>query len=518
MLEHSIYELDDEQLKEVHDFWKKNINPYDLEQIRFWALDSLPLFPELALVTERGQLFKNARHHLEWYGILSNKLIQTEHETATPKSLVKNTIGKINKRVALEAPREHSKTTCFSVNYPLWRIAKNPNIRIILVSNTATQAESYLREVKGHIERDPVYSELFPDLIPKYPEKWTDSEIIVQRSALNLKDPTVSATGMGGTILSRRAELIIVDDILNQSNTGTQERRQKVKEWLWNVLLPVLTPDGEIVVVGTAWDADDILEDLIEKSTFDIRVRYKAIPDDTDIDPKTGKPKLLWNNLFSYEQLMQKKADDPISFYRQYQNEVHQISEAPIKQEWIHYISDPNTLPKIERIIIGVDPAVSERDMTSNAQSAIVAVGRGADGKFYVLKTSCGFWGFEKLLDETAILYWEMDMKYGIRPESVVVEDVQAQKWAIDQMRKRKNLPAIGVKPTSDKTARLRTLSPFFANDEVRLLVECKPLAIQLIGWGRERLKDLVDAFVYAMWELTAKPMARGGFGRPDMI
>ena len=530
MLKQSIYDIPDDVLTEIHNVWKIDTEPYSPAFIKEMTLEKLEYFTELGLVTEKGRLFRNNDHHIEWYKILQSELIQQfpkdrdlNEDDFSPKTLKKNVIGKVNRRICLEAPREHSKTTSFSVNYPLWRIAKDRNIRIILVSNVASQSESYLREVKGHIERDPVFQDLFGSLVPKYPDKWTDSEIIIDRDALNMKDPTVSATSVGGVILSRRADLIIVDDILNQKNTATQEQRQKLKDWFWNVLMPVLTPDGELVVVGTAWDADDLLESIIGSSTFDVRIRYKAIPNEEDINPETGNPKLLWDGLFTYDQLMAKKNDDPISFYRQYQNEVKQIAQAPIKQEWIKTMTREefnNTGVRIKKIMVAVDPAVSEDDTENNAQSALVALGRGDDDKYYVLKSRSGYWGIETLLVEVYNFYWELEKDFHVRPEKVLVEDVQAQRWLITMLRRRKNLPAEGVRPTGDKTSRLKMTAPFFSNGEVIFLEGNKQLINQIVGWGREKLKDLVDAFVYTFWDFTNRRKGAKGHNepRPDAL
>lgn len=168
------------------------------------------------------------------------------------------------------------------MNYPLSEIVRNPNIRIIIVSHTAETAEAFLREIKSHIERQDNtkimdFVKVFGNLMPNQPEKWTDRSIIVERPSLRLKDPTVSAVGSGGSILSRRADIIICDDILNQENSRTHEQREKIKEWFFNVLMPVLTPTGRLIVVGTIWDENDLYSDLMKDETFDIRLRMQAV-------------------------------------------------------------------------------------------------------------------------------------------------------------------------------------------------------------------------------------------------
>lgn len=224
--------------------------------------------------------FRNSWHHRLWYSILDDEVIQD------PKSglLIPNRIGKKNRFIMILAPRNHAKSTCFTVNYPLREIVINRNIRIVIVSSTGDNAEAFLREIKGHLEReDP--SKLFDfvkvhgSLVPQFPEKWTNNQIIVERPSLRLKDPTVSAVGAGGSILSRRADIIICDDILNQENTRTPEQRFKVKSWFNEVLRPVLVQSetSRLIVVGTKWHDQDLYSELLEDEQFDIRLKMQAI-------------------------------------------------------------------------------------------------------------------------------------------------------------------------------------------------------------------------------------------------
>jgi len=213
-----------------------------------------------ALMSEKVLGFKNAPHHKEWYDILDNNDY---------------------KKIVIAAPRSHAKSTCLSVNYPLQEIARNRNIRILIVSNALDQAQMFLREIKARITQDDNYKVYAGELMARYPEKWTDREIIVARDDLTLKDPTVSVVGMGGTILARRADIIICDDVLNQENTRTPEQRKKVKQWFYEVLLPVLEPGGRLIYIGTVWHPEDLLNELLKDPSFDFRKRYKAIISDS---------------------------------------------------------------------------------------------------------------------------------------------------------------------------------------------------------------------------------------------
>ena len=229
----------------------------------------------------------------------------------------------------LEAPRSHSKTTTFTVNYSLWEIARNRNIRIVIVSNSYTQSTSFLREITSHIERNERLKEVYGKIMPDNPTRWTAADIIVDRSNAKLKDPTVSATSIGGSVLARRADIIISDDILDDSNTRTLEQRKKTEDWFWKVLLPVLEPTGRLVVVGTAWNVEDLYEKLLKSNEFSVRKKYKAIIDE-------DKKEVMWKSRWSYETLMKLKgAMGSLAFNQAYQNEALSAEDAVFKSEWL---------------------------------------------------------------------------------------------------------------------------------------------------------------------------------------
>ena len=195
--------------------------------------------------------YDNGDHHREWYDILQNRLM-TSPDGDMDSPLIQSPIGFVHRRIALFAPRNHAKSTAFTVNYSLWQVGNRPNVRILIVSSTSTQAESFLREIKSTIEKNKhyrrVFGKLFPEDVKNPNEKWTSKEIIVRRTATH-KDPTVAAVGAGGAILSKRADIIICDDILSVENTRTAEQRDKIRLWFRDVLMPVLEPDGLLINV-----------------------------------------------------------------------------------------------------------------------------------------------------------------------------------------------------------------------------------------------------------------------------
>jgi hypothetical protein len=347
---------------------------------------------DFSLFVEHVLGFENGRHHYEWQQLLANRAVQ---EGKKMRILRPDEPSVKNKKIMVEAPRGHSKSTTFSVNYPLWKIAVDRNIRIIIVSKSASQAESFVREIQGHIERNIDYQEWAGDLIPDESVKWTQSEFIVKRDNYRLKDPTVSATSVSGVLLSKRADIIICDDILNIGNTRTSDQRDKTREWFFDVLMPVLEPGGQLIVVGTAWNSEDLYQELLKDTTFDVKMVYDAI-----LDEKKGQ--VLWPDKWTWDLLMERKeSSGTLSFNRAYRNKVTSAEDQVFQPEWLEDAKSGNRqlIRHLDyskwdlgamTVTGGMDLAISMRDGADD--SAIAIIGRTKTGVKIPLWLEMGKW------------------------------------------------------------------------------------------------------------------------------
>lgn len=228
--------------------------------------------------------FTNNWHHLLFYDILSDEVFQMEDKKLYPpfKNFVingKSTYVKKreNKRVLILSPRFSAKSTIISFIYPLFLICTNPNIRILVVSANEDIATSFVRQVLHQLENNEKLLHDFHYLIPKKYSKWGEKAFIVKRDTIE-KDPTMSAAGILGKIVSKRADVIILDDIIDLETSRTQNQRKKVIEWFDNVLYPILEPQkGRIIIVGTSWFKGDLYDTIYSERDMDIKIKLKAI-------------------------------------------------------------------------------------------------------------------------------------------------------------------------------------------------------------------------------------------------
>jgi hypothetical protein len=197
-------------------------------------------------------------------------------------------------RVLINIPPEHAKSTTITVNYSTYRIALDPNVRIIIVSKTLYKAREFVYAIKQRLSH-PRWSKLQKTYGPD--GGWKDDADTWKTDTVYLgaetrdsseKDPTLQALGMGGQIYGARADLIILDDCITGANAHEWEKQIK---WLQQEVITRLGKNGKLLIVGTRIASNDLYRELRNpehwsggKSPF----TYLAMPAvlETHEDPK----------------------------------------------------------------------------------------------------------------------------------------------------------------------------------------------------------------------------------------
>src|SRR5882762_7812307 len=177
-------------------------------------------------------------------------------------------------RVVINVPPEHGKSTTFTVNYSVWRIHKDPNVRIVIMSQSLKKAKEFVYEIKLKLT-SPLYREMHLRFAPEggwkdesYP--WTSTEIYVRgKGETDVdkigKDPTVQALGLGGQIYGTRSDLIFMDDVITLKNARDIERQMLFLDREVESRLP---PDqmggGLLAILGTRVSPQDLYRELMD--------------------------------------------------------------------------------------------------------------------------------------------------------------------------------------------------------------------------------------------------------------
>lgn len=185
---------------------------------------------------------------------------------------------KLQKKMLL-MPRGHVKSNIVTVGYCLWRIVRDPNLRIILASHKDEDAEKFLGTVKWHIKHDDWFREVYPEIRPMpgvgvKPEKWSETQILVERDKAFV-EPTVQCMSPGSAVTGRHYMLLIPDDIVTEKTVTNELALNKTKTF-HALCESLLDPGAKELVIGTRYHYQDEYGRIIDTPDiarlYDIKV------------------------------------------------------------------------------------------------------------------------------------------------------------------------------------------------------------------------------------------------------
>lgn len=220
----------------------------------------VPDFPEFSEKYLGQKLFP---HQLQWFDLLEGREPRELHPSMTYEP------GR-ESRIIVNTPPGHAKSTTITVNYAIWRIIKNPDVKIIIVSKAQRLAEQFLLQIKERLT-SPEYDKLQADFAPAGGWKegsvsWKANQFYVGGRGSEAKDPTVQAVGIRGQVYGARSDLIIVDDAVDNTNVAEYDKQI---DWLLGIVGSRLAPrTGRLLVVGTRIAAKDLYSELRDPNRY----------------------------------------------------------------------------------------------------------------------------------------------------------------------------------------------------------------------------------------------------------
>jgi predicted phage terminase large subunit-like protein len=170
------------------------------------------------------------------------------------------------------------------------------------------------------------------------------------------------------------------------------------------------------------------------------------------------------------------------------------LSDGLVQRQWFR----PSTIDRerIPRLSMGVDLAVS---LKAAADSSAIVVGGIVDGVFHVVHAASKKGTFHEVQS------WIVEQAAAWAPKTILVEAVQYQLAAVQELMRTTRLPVMPARPDKDKAARLMPLAARYEQGMVRHAPAhsgnaIKALEDELTAFPNGAHDDLVDALVYA-WQ-----------------
>lgn len=227
---------------------------------------------------------------------------------------------------AILSPRDHGKSLTWARAYAIWKAKYDPWVReIYILGADQESAVENLDKLKELL----LTRRTLRALVPK---NWKQG--FNNRTSVRLTNGTViRAKPFKSALRGRHPQLIILDDVLNQSNSGTEEGREQIWEQFAAVVIPMKDKGSkekrakgyrpQIVDVGTAISQDDLHHRLLASPEFR-GVKQSAILVDERWDPildAAGNRQALWPDRYPVEDLDAVRAKiGALLFEREYLN------------------------------------------------------------------------------------------------------------------------------------------------------------------------------------------------------
>ncbi len=403
-------------------------------------------------------------------------------------------------KVAIAAPREHAKSTAITHAYILTSVLSGVKSFVLLVSGTESQASEFLMSIKSELEHN---QRLRKDYGIKSFLKETETNIIVQMNdgrkfRIQAKGSEQKVRGIKW--MNKRPDLIVCDDLEEDEQVMSPERREKFRKWFMNALIPCGSDTCSIRVVGTILHLDSMLNRLRTNRAWKF-LFYRAHDDNFE--------NLLWPEKFSEERLKLIQLGfiedgNPEGYSQEYLNQPVDIKRAFFKKDFFYdferYKDGEWIKPNLE-YFAAADFAISEKE---KADFTVIIVG-GVDpqGVLHIVDVNRFKGGAEMIVDEL------IDTQKHWNPSLFTFETAQIDKairpWLEKEMsRQRVYLNIEKETPTQSKTMRGRSIQGMHRSGAIRYDKESSwydaffsELMMVADSGPRGRHDDQFDAFSY---------------------
>lgn len=300
------------------------------------------------------------------------------------------------KRLMLFVPPRHGKSEMVTVRYPIWRLTRDPSMRIIIGAYNQTLAEKFSRKARRIAQQVGI-------------------ELSKERQAVEDWETAagggVRSVGVGGGITGQGGNLIIIDDpVKSREEARSQTFRDRVFDWYTDDLYTRLEPDAAMILIMTRWHEDDLAGRILA-SEDGPNWTVIRLPAEAEENDPLGRPlgAALCPDRYDLKALKSIRTVLGRSYYALYQQRPQEQEGDIFKRSWFDFVDEV--------------PAQAERvrywDRAATASGGDYTVGtlmaRTEEGVYYVEDVVRGQWSTgerDKVIKQTA----QMDgQKYGNR-------------------------------------------------------------------------------------------------------
>ena len=199
------------------------------------------------------------------------------------------------KRLCVAMPPRHSKSSLITLAFPMWLIFHNPNLDILIISNSGSLSEKFGIQLREYIDEYGKYFNVYLSDVKK-----SSSYLMFCDADKKLYNGSIRLVGKGGSITGTNADILIIDDpYKGLEEEFTPTALDKMNNYYDTVVEQRIESHTIAVILHTRWHSHDLQGYLKENDPNSYKfIELPAIQDD-------GSP--LWEGKYTTEDLEKKR-------------------------------------------------------------------------------------------------------------------------------------------------------------------------------------------------------------------
>lgn len=151
-------------------------------------------------------------------------------------------------------PTHNSKSSMVTLAFPLWLIFQNPNLKILIVNNSATLSEKFGIQLREYIKKiGPQFGLFLSDV------KRSSTHIMFTDENGELHDGSIRLVGAKGSITGQDADYLVIDDPYFGFDDITPTLLQKKIDWFHTIIEQRIEPHTKFIILHTRWHSNDLI-------------------------------------------------------------------------------------------------------------------------------------------------------------------------------------------------------------------------------------------------------------------
>ena len=435
-----------------------------------------------------------------------------KHLDYVREHLAEVTLGRCPK-LAISWPPQHAKTESVTVRYPLWRMLREPGIRVGVASYNQTFTNKQSRKTRKLARRLGL--------------KFGEPDMVNEWSLAN--GSTFIARGAGAGLSGEPLDCLVIDDpFRKRQDADSPTIQERVYEWYMDDVTPRIQKGGSLIIIHTRWNAGDLIgriqtseearewkyirlpalaETQEERDKANAKVGLPAgLPDPINREPGEA----LCEDRFTRENLEAKRRTEGIGFETVYQQNDTARGGSFFQRDWFKEV---DTSPAGMRLMRYWDLASSRAD--SACFTSGVLMGKLADA-YFVVDVVRGRWGPAERNDVMLQTARADALRLGFERtwfESPVFDKNGAARQAIIAKLAGYPVQADNVSGSGSKELRAEPFADAAKGGLIRVVrgAWVAVFLTELEGFPRSQFKDQVDSSSACFVKLARPPYRTGG-------